>query len=81
MIHNISLKVWDNKDYLINDKRIQVIEEYVKDNLIRIPFDEDLFQAFYHDTSYELKLDNESLTIYKMYKEGKWLVIEYNGGQ
>lgn len=80
MIHNISLKIWDNKERLINDKRIQIVGDYVKDGKISISFDEELFQAFQDDTTYELKLDNVSVPIYKVYKSGKRLIIEYIGG-
>ena len=80
MIHNISLKVWDNKDYLINDKRILVVSDDFKDNEISISFDEELFYALQADTTYELKVDNISVTIHKVYKSGRRLVIEYIGG-
>lgn len=80
MIHNISLKIWDNKERLINDKRIQIVGDYVKDGKINISFDEELFQALQDDTTYELKLDNVSVPIYKVYKSGKRLIIEYIGG-
>lgn len=80
MIHNISLKVWDNKDYLINDKRILVVGDDFKDNEINISFDEELFHALQADTTYELKLDNIPVTILKVYKSGRRLVIEYIGG-
>ena len=80
MIRNISLKVWDNKDYLINDKRILVVGDDFKDNEISISFDEELFHALQADTTYELKVDNISVTIHKVYKSGRRLVIEYIGG-
>ena len=80
MIHNISLKIWDNKECLISDKRIQIVGDYVKDHKINISFDEELFQALQDDTTYELKLDNVSVPIYKVYKSGKRLIIDYNGG-
>lgn len=80
MIHNISLKIWDNKECLISDKRIQIVGDYVKDNKINISFDEEMFQALQDDTTYELKLDNVSVPISKVYKSGKRLVIEYIGG-
>ena len=80
MIRNISLKVWDNKDYLINDKRIRVVGDDFKDNEISISFDEELFHALQADTTYELKVDNISVTIHKVYKSGRRLVIEYIGG-
>ena len=80
MIRNISLKVWDNKDYLINDKRILVADDDFKDNEISISFDEELFHALQADTTYELKVDNISVTIHKVYKSGRRLVIEYIGG-
>lgn len=80
MIHNITLKIWDNKERLINDKRIQIVGDYVKDGKINISFDEELFLALQDDTTYELKLDNVSVPIYKAYKSGKRLIIEYIGG-
>jgi hypothetical protein len=80
MIHNISLKIWDNKDNLITNKRIQIVGDYVKDNKINISFDEEMFQALQDDTTYELKLDNVSVPISKVYKSGRRLVIEYIGG-
>ena len=80
MIHNISLKNWDNKDNLITNKRIQIVGDYVKDNKINISFDEEMFQSLQDDTTYELKLDNVSVPISKVYKSGKRLVIEYIGG-
>ena len=80
MIHNISLKIWDNKECLISDKRIQIVGDYVKDNKINISFDEEMFQALQDDTTYELKLNNVSVPISKVYKAGKRLVIEYIGG-
>lgn len=80
MIHNISLKIWDNKDNLITNKRIQIVGDYVKDTKINISFDEEMFQALQDDTTYELKLDNVSVPISKVYKSGKRLVIEYIGG-
>ena len=80
MIHNISLKIWDNKECLITNKRIQIVGDYVKDNKINISFDEEMFQALQDDTTYELKLDNVSVPISKVYKSGKRLVIEYIGG-
>ena len=80
MINNISLKIWDNKECLINDKRIWIVGDYVKDGKINISFDEELFQALQDDTTYELKIDNVSVPIYKVYKSGKRLIIEYIGG-
>ena len=80
MIHNISLKIWNNKERLINDKRIQIVGDYVKDNKINISFDEELFQALQDDTTYELKLNNVSVLISKVYKSDKRLIIEYIGG-
>lgn len=78
MARNITLKIWDNKDKLINNKRIQVIDEYVEDDKIYIPFDEDLFQALQEEyTSYELVLDNVPLVITKVYKNERLLVIKY----
>ena len=80
MINNISLKIWDNKERLISDKRIQIVGDYVKNGKINISFDEELFQALQDDTTYELKIDNVSVPIYKVYKSGKRLIIEYIGG-
>lgn len=80
MIRNILLKVWDNKNYLINDKRILVVGDDFKDNEISISFDEELFHALQADTTYELKVDNISVTIHKVYKSGRRLIIEYIGG-
>ena len=76
----ITIKIWDNKDKLITNKRIQIVGDYVKDNKINISFDEEMFQALQDDTTYELKLDNVSVPISKVYKSGKRLVIEYIGG-
>lgn len=80
MTHTITIKIWDNKDNLITNKRIQIVGDYVKDNKINISFDEEMFQALQDDTTYELKLDNVSVPISKVYKSGKRLVIEYIGG-
>ena len=80
MTHTITIKIWDNKDNLITNKRIQIVVDYVKDNKINISFDEEMFQALQDDTTYELKLDNVSVPISKVYKSGKRLVIEYIGG-
>ena len=80
MNHTITIKIWDNKDNLITNKRIQIVGDYVKDNKINISFDEEMFQALQDDTTYELKLDNVSVPISKVYKSGKRLVIEYIGG-
>ena len=81
MKHVITIKIWDNKDNLIINKRIQITDEYVKDTTLTIPFDERLFQVLKEDTSYEIRIDNIPVTMYKTYKSGKWLVIEYNGGK
>lgn len=80
MARKITLKVWANKDTLIHDKRIEIVDEYVTDTKIRIPFDEDVFQAMQDDTSYELRIDNIQASISKTYKEGKWMAIDYIGG-
>ena len=80
MTHTITIKIWDNKDDLITNKHIQIVGDYVKDNKINISFDEEMFQALQDDTTYELKLDNVSVPISKVYKSGKRLVIEYIGG-
>ena len=81
MTHVITIKIWDNKDNLITNKRIQITHEYVTDTTITIPFDEHLFQILKEDTSYEITIDRAPVTIYKTYKSGKWLVIDYNGGK
>ena len=81
MTHTITIKIWDNKDNLITNKRIQITDEYVTNNTIKIPFDEHLFQVLKEDTSYEITIDWVPVTIYKTYKSGKWLVIDYNGGK
>ena len=81
MVHTIKIKIWDNKDNLITNKRIQITDEYVTNNTIKIPFDEHLFQVLKEDTSYEITIDWVPVTIYKTYKSGKWLVIDYNGGK
>lgn len=80
MARNITLKVWDAKDNLIHDRRIRVIDEYVTNNKIKFHFDEDLFQAMQDDISYELRLDNTPIPTTKVYKEGKWMVMDYIGG-
>ena len=80
MTHIITIKIWDNKHNLITNKRIQITDEYVTNNTIKIPFDEHLFQVLKEDTSYEITIDWVPVTIYKTYKSGKWLVINYNGG-
>ena len=81
MKHIITIKIWDKKDHLITNKRIQITDEYVTDTSITIPFDERLFHILKEDTSYEIRIDNVPITIYKSYKSGKWLVIDYNGGK
>ena len=82
MTHTITIKIWDNKDnHLITNKRVQIVDEYVTDSKIKIPFDERVFQLLQEDTTYEITIDWVPVTIYKTYKSGKWLVIEYNGGK
>ena len=81
MTHTITIKIWDKKDHLITNKRIQIVDEYVTDSKIKIPFDERVFQLLQEDTTYEITIDRAPVTIYKTYKSGKWLVIDYNGGK
>ena len=81
MTHTITIKIWDKKDQLITNKRIQIIDELVKDSKINIPFDELVYQLLQEDVTYEIKIDEVPVTIYKTYKSGKWLVIDYNGGK
>ena len=80
MAHTITIKIWDKKDNLIT-KRVQIVDEYVTDSKIKIPFDERVFQLLQEDTTYEITVDWDPVTIYKTYKSGKWLVIVYNGGK
>ena len=81
MTHTITIKIWDNKDKLITNKRIQITDDYVTDSKISIPFDERVFQLLQEDTPYEITVDWAPVTIYKTYKSGKWLVIDYHGGK
>ena len=81
MTHTITIKIWDKKDQLITNKRVQIVDEYVTDSKISIPFDERVFQLLQEDTTYEITIDWAQVTIYKTYKSGKWLVIEYKGGK
>ena len=81
MAHRITIKIWDKKDQLITNKRIQIVDECVTDSKITIPFDERVLQLLQENTTYELTIDWAPVTIYKTYKSGKWLVIEYNGGK
>lgn len=82
MTHTITIKIWNNKnDNLLANKRIQIIDELVKDSKIHIPFDELVYQLLQEDVTYEIKIDEVLVTIYKSYKSGKWLVIDYNGGK
>ena len=81
MTHTITIKIWDKKDHLITNKRIQIVDEYVTDSKIAIPFDELVYQLLQEDTTYEITIDWAPVTIYKTYKSGKWLVIDYNGGK
>ena len=80
MTHTITIKIWDKKDNLIT-KRVQIVDEYVTDSKIKIPFDERVFQLLQEDTTYEITIDWVPVTIYKTYKSGKWLVIDYYGGK
>ena len=80
MAHTITIKIWDKKDNLIT-KRVQIVDEYVTDSKIKIPFDERVFQLLQEDTTYEITIDWAPVTIYKTYKSGKWLVIDYIGGK
>ena len=82
MAHTITIKIWNNKNNnLLANKRIQIIDELVKDSKIHIPFDELVYQLLQEDITYEIKIDEVPVTIYKSYKSGKWLVIDYNGGK
>ena len=81
MVHTITIKIRDKKDRLITNKHVQIVDELVKDSKINIPFDERVFQLLQEDITYEIRIDNVPVTIYKTYKSGKWLVIEYNGGK
>ena len=81
MVHTITIKIWDKKDNLIINKRIQIADDHVTDTKLTIPFDERLFQILKEDTSYEITIDWVPVTIYKTYKSGEWLVIDYNGGK
>ena len=81
MAHTIAIKIWDKKDQLITNKRIQIVDECVTDSKITIPFDERVLQLLQENTTYEITIDWAPVTIYKTYKSGKWLVIEYNGGK
>ena len=79
----ITIKIWNKRIYKrpIANKRIQIIDELVKDSKIHIPFDKLLYQLLQEDIAYEIKIDDIPVTIYKSYKSGKWLVIEYHGGK
>ena len=82
MAHTITIKIWNNKNNnLLANKRIQIIDELVKDSKIHIPFDELVYQLLQEDVTYEITIDLAPVTIYKTYKSGKWLVIDYNGGK
>ena len=82
MVHTITIKIWDNKDnHLITNKRVQIVDEYVTDSKIKIPFDERVLQLLQEDVTYEITIDWVPVTIYKTYKSGEWLVIDYNGGK
>ena len=81
MTHRITIKIWDKKDQLITNKHIQIVDECVTDSKITMPFDERVLQLLQENTTYEITIDWDPVTIYKTYKSGKWLVIEYNGGK
>ena len=82
MIHTITIKIWDNKDnHLITNKRVQIVDEYVTDSTISIPFDERVFQLLQENTIYEIAIDLAPVIISKTYRSGKWFVIVYNGGK
>ena len=81
MAHTITIKIWNNKNNLLANKRIQIIDELVKDSKIHIPFDELVYQLLQEDITYEIKIDDVPVTMYKAYKSGKWLVIDYQGGK
>lgn len=82
MIHTVTIKIWDKKDQLqVINKRVQIVDDYVTYSKIAIPFDKRVFQLLQDDTTYEITIDWVPVTIYKSYKSGKWLVIEYNGGK
>ena len=80
MTHTITIKIWDKKDKLITNKRIQIVDEYVTHSKISIPFNERVFQLLQEDITYEIIIDKVPVTVYKTYKSGNWLVIVYNGG-
>ena len=80
MTHTITIKIWDKKDQL-TIKRVQIVDDYVTHSKITIPFDERVFQLLQEDTTYEITIDWVPVTIYKTYKSGKWLVIDYYGGK
>ena len=44
MTHTITIKIWDKKDQLITNKRIQIVDECVTDSKIIMPFDERVLQ-------------------------------------
>ena len=81
MAPTITIKIWDKKDQLITNKRVQIVDEYVTDSKIKIPFDERIFQLLQEETTYEITIDWVPVTVYKTYKSGKWLVIDYIGGK
>ena len=65
MTHIITIKIWDNKHNLITNKRIRISDDYVTDTKLTIPFDERLFQVLKEDTSYEIRVNDIPVTIYK----------------
>ena len=81
MTHTITIKIWDKKDQLITNKRVQIVDEYVTDSKISIPFDERVFQLLQENTIYEIAIDLAPVIISKTYRSGKWFVIVYNGGK
>ena len=82
MTHTITIKIWDNKDNrLITNECVQIVDEYVTDSTISIPFDERVFQLLLENTIYEITIDLAPVIISKTYRSGKWFVIVYNGGK
>ena len=81
MTHTITIKIWDKKDQLITNKRVLIVDEYVTDSTISIPFDERVFQLLLENTIYEIAIDLAPVIISKTYRSGKWFVIVYNGGK
>ena len=67
MTHTITIKIWDKKDNLMI-KRVQIVDEYVTDSKVSIPFDERVFQLLQEDATYEITIDRVPVTIYMFYK-------------